>query len=301
MQSLRYKVKRLNKMYRIMKKGGIVGETGINPQANWVDDWFAAENIDENTVVISEPRYFLRNNSYVIMGEKRAVLFDTGSGKRDIKPLIRKITSLPLTVVTSHVHSDHLGNIGRFENYALADLPINRSHTYNNVFKPSLIMYADLSRPPKIPVSSWLSIEEPLDLGNRLLEIVHIPGHSADSIALFDKENRMIFMGDFLYEGNLVCLLGGSVYDYIESTRRLIELTAGQEIILPGHYTYPLSRELLFELEAGLAHIINGEVSGRRYTFSRKYRISNKLAFITSQHMINTARLKMGKANAYEN
>ena len=103
----------------------------------WFDDYYTVELIDADTVAIGEPRYFQQNYSYLILGESRAVLFDSGPGVRDIRPLVDAFTSLPVTHVPSHLHYDHLGNAGRFERLGLVSLPYLRERAPDDVLRPT--------------------------------------------------------------------------------------------------------------------------------------------------------------------
>ena len=92
-------------------------------RGHWFDDYFIVETLDAATFAIGEPRYYQLNYSYLIVGTKRAVLFDAGSGNRDIVPVVRSLTKLPVTVIPSHLHFDHVGALGRLDHTALVDLP----------------------------------------------------------------------------------------------------------------------------------------------------------------------------------
>ena len=57
---------------------------------------------------------------YLVVGDKKALLVDTGWGFSDFRPLIAEITLLPLIVVNSHGHSDHC-----FGNYYFDEVYLN--------------------------------------------------------------------------------------------------------------------------------------------------------------------------------
>jgi hydroxyacylglutathione hydrolase len=106
-----------------------------------VDDYFAVEDLGDGTYAIGEPRYYQQNYSYLIVGQTRAVLFDSGSGTRDISRVVADITKLPITVIVSHLHFDHLGGIGPFEHTAMIDLPETRADMSGALFKPGRYDY----------------------------------------------------------------------------------------------------------------------------------------------------------------
>ena len=84
-----------------------------------VDDYWAVQPIDADTTAIGEPRYYQQNYAYLIMGERRALLFDAGSGTRDnITHIVAGLTQLPVTVMPSHLHFDHTGGIKPFTSIA---------------------------------------------------------------------------------------------------------------------------------------------------------------------------------------
>src|ERR1700749_3399107 len=70
-------------------------------------DWFHVIRIDSDTYALSEPKYWQANVSYLLLGSRRALLFDTGPGIYDIGDVVRGLTALPVTVIPSHFHFEH--------------------------------------------------------------------------------------------------------------------------------------------------------------------------------------------------
>jgi hypothetical protein len=78
------------------------------------DPWFEVYKPASNVFAIYEPHQSEEVISYLIVGKKRALLFDTGMGISDIKKVTAELTTLPIIVLNSHTHNDHVGgNEGR--------------------------------------------------------------------------------------------------------------------------------------------------------------------------------------------
>jgi hydroxyacylglutathione hydrolase len=229
------------------------------------DGYFDVSRIDPVTFAIHEPRYWQRNVMYVLKGETRAILFDTGSGTRDIAWVADKVTKKPMTAVASHMHYDHIGSHASFASVAMIDLPETREQAdgegwYEPPISKSLYGFADGFR-----VTEWWKPGETIDLGGRRIEIVHIPGHSTDSIALVERETGYAFVGDLLYKGTLFANLPGSdVATYLASTRRLLNDYPEIRVVFGAHEEAMLKREDLVALEKSLSDILEKRVTGER-------------------------------------
>jgi hydroxyacylglutathione hydrolase len=190
------------------------------------DDYFVVETIDANTFAIGEPRYYQGNYSYLILGATRAVLFDAGTGTRDIVPIVRALTSLPVTVIPSHLHFDHVGALGRFDRTALLDTASLRSRIRDSrltLGRYEFLGFTDRLEPPTFRVDEWWAPDSTVDLGDRRLQVFSTPGHTPTSISLYDAARRQLFAGDFIYPGHLYAFLpGASRSAYLATTRRLL-------------------------------------------------------------------------------
>ncbi len=205
----------------------------------WFDDWFAIENISPGIHAIGEPRFHQINWNYLIEGRHTAVLFDTGPGVRDISEVARALTKRPLIALPSHLHFDHTGNLHCFQNIAMADLPVLRAcmrdgalHATDDLFRGFL--EGMVWKPVKI--SEWWPIGMRIDLGGRHLDLLHTPGHSPDSVSLFDREAKILFAADFVYPGPLYAQVpGANLADYLKTAEALLSQISDQTQIFCAH------------------------------------------------------------------
>ena len=203
----------------------------------WFDDYYTIHKIDERTFAIGETRYYQLNFNYLILGDSRAVIFDAGTGQRDIGAVVASLTDLPVTFIPSHLHYDHIGNDVVFDRTALVDLPHLRARAENSKLK--LTRFEHLGEVegyplPELTVSEWLAPNETIDLGGRSLKVLYTPGHTQDSISLLDEEAGYLFAGDFLYPGQLYGFLPNSnMGDYLQGAQT-IESVSGMNLRVFG-------------------------------------------------------------------
>lgn len=237
---------------------------GPRPGVIATDGYFDVSKIDPDTFAIHEPRYWQQNIAYVLKGEQRALLFDTGSGTRDIAFVADKVTKKPMTAVASHMHYDHIGSHASFKQVAMIDLPETRAATSDNWYSPPLSKsLGPLAR--GFYVTEWWKPGDVIDLGGRKIEVVHIPGHSSDSIALVDRAKGYAFVGDHFYGGTLLANLPGSdLAAYLQSTRKLLGDFPEIRMVYGAHGQGRMKRESLVALESALAAITEQRAQGQR-------------------------------------
>ena len=76
--------------------------------------WFKVYPVGDSVYAIYEPNNWQQVISYLIIGSEKALLFDTGMGLDSIKSVVKQLTSLPVTVINSHTHYDHIGGNADF-------------------------------------------------------------------------------------------------------------------------------------------------------------------------------------------
>ena len=88
--------------------------------------WFDVSNIAEAVWAIGELRQEQEVFSFLIEGNDRAILIDTGTGAADIAALAASLTNRPISLVNSHSHWDHIGGNWRFDDIAIHQLEADR-------------------------------------------------------------------------------------------------------------------------------------------------------------------------------
>jgi hydroxyacylglutathione hydrolase len=230
--------------YRIHGKDvSVLPKPTVSVAGRWFDDYFVIEAIDATTFAIGEPRYYWGNYSYLIIGDRKAILFDAGTGTRDIVPVVRSLTRMPVTVIPSHLHYDHVGALGRFETTALLDSPALRSRARNSwltLERYEFLGFIQDLAPPTFRVDEWWPANSAVDLGNRRIRVIPTPGHTPTSVSLYDEQRRQAFVGDFVYPGTLYALYpGASRRTYLATTRQLLALLDPQARIYTAHMADP--------------------------------------------------------------
>jgi glyoxylase-like metal-dependent hydrolase (beta-lactamase superfamily II) len=268
----------------------VTADTPALAAGRMIDDYWAVQQIDSDTYAIGEPRYYQSNYSYLILGQSRALLFDAGTGTRNMKAVVATLTTLPLTVIPSHLHFDHLGGIVAFGAVALPDLPSVRADYDGRRFMPGRYQYlgmADHLATPNVAVSEWLKPGAVIDLGGRSIELLATPGHTEDSVSLFDAARHQLFAGDFIYPTTLYAFLpGASRSHYAVTTHRLLERLPADTVLWTAHCCRageaPSAPWLgvgdLRDLATALAAIQGGQAHGSGF-FPRRYPVNAQMTF----------------------
>lgn len=230
------------------------------PRAAWsgyelvevVEDqgWFEVYKITDSIYGIYEMGQFEEVISYLILGEERALLFDTGLGVGDMASLVAGLTDLPVSVLNSHSHYDHIGGNYQFERiYGVAsDFTVGNAAGHANsevkefvgpgwVWKPmpNGVSYENYHTEP-FEISDIISDRDTIDLGGRVLSVYLVPGHAPDALVLIDKAARLMWTGDTFYPATLYAHLEGSdVEDYTKSAERLSIISSDVDFLLPSH------------------------------------------------------------------
>ncbi|WP_295796832.1 MBL fold metallo-hydrolase [Mucilaginibacter sp.] len=240
--------------------------------------WFKVYNVGHNTYAIDEPYNWEETIGYLILGKDKALLFDTGMGLDSISFVVKELTKLPVTVLNSHTHPDHIGGNSEFGHV----LAMNTNYTRNNSargyqhqevkweVRPASFCLSRLPRADTahysikpFKVSKFISDGYMIDLGSRKLQVIATPGHTPDAICLYDKQAGDFWCGDSFYEGPI--LLSGDSTDlkaYKKSINIMSHFAAMSKRVLPAHNLPIADPALVIKAAAVFNQIASGAQKG---------------------------------------
>ena len=220
--------------------------------------------ITDNTWVLS----FMGGSEYMYLleGDEKALLIDTGYGVGNLKEFVERLTDKPLLVANTHFHPDHSAGNGEFEEVMLAkgweiDAP--------SVSFPEQIPF-DISKLPHSDYKKTIVKDgDVIDLGNRKIEVFDVlPAHCNSSLFFYDEAAGMIFVGDEI-EAAQVNLFDNScnpnapydVKERIDNMKKNCERVKAlkPKYILPNHNGTPIADSYLDDFIG----LIDGIYSGK--------------------------------------
>jgi len=199
-----------------------------------------------------------RDSVFLIAGSRKAALIDTGMGRGDLAAFVRTLTRLPLVVLITHGHFDHVGKIKQF----------------TTVYYPQKDAHMNLPTYPDV-AEGTLPLEDGavFDLGGKTIETIEVPGHSPGSVVFLDREDRMLFSGDAVGSSFVWMHAIGSVpLDvYLESLKRLEKREKDFDGIYGGHYCQskymPLPPCYITDMRTAVEKVLSGEIAGEPYPY----------------------------------
>ena len=237
-------------------------------------DWFKVYVVGDRVYAIAEPFNFQEVISYLVLGSEKALLFDSGMGMASIKSVTEKITDLPVMVINSHTHYDHIGGNYEFDTILAMDTPYTINRATNGISHKRVAheLAEEALCLEKIPeldtlnykinpfsITTFIKDGSIIELGKRNLKIIAVPGHTPDAIALLDEENGYLWTGDTFYEAPIWLFDPETkLNDYHQSIKKLADLSSKLKKVFPAHNTPIAEPVRLVELVNAYEQIING-------------------------------------------
>jgi len=246
------------------------------------DPWFEVYKVAPDTYAIYEPHQSEETISYLILGEKQALLFDTGMGISDLKKLLAElpepripIIKAPTIVLNSHTHNDHVGDNWQFDTIYSMDTDFSRQNAQGSSadaqveIAPGEIcgqlprnFNSKSYRTKPWKITKYIHDGDTIDLGGRRIEILSTPGHTPDAITLFDRRGGLLFTGDTYYPAPIWLFRPETDMDaYAKSIARLAALAPQVKIVLGEHNVPVAPPSVLAALVTAFADFRAGKAS----------------------------------------
>lgn len=235
----------------------------MQPNLTTVFGTYRSWKLTDNTWIIN----FMdgSQNMYLLEGEEKALLVDTGWGAGNLRSYVETLTSKPVVVVNTHGHLDHSGGNGEWEQvWMLPGAKTDLSTLKDSPFDLTRLPF------PRYEICP-LADGQVMDLGGRPITFLDISAHSNGSVALLDPANGLLLVGDeiessqtLLYD---ICVAEERpAFDLEQRLRQhhknMLRLKGFQEqwkILLPAHNGAPIAPSYLDDYIGLAEHIFAGD------------------------------------------
>ena len=198
--------------------------------------------INENTWRIEDGGVRL----FLLAGGERALLIDSGMNLRNAREIASGLTSLPLSLLNTHADRDHIGSNEQFDEFCMhpAEEPLFRRSGLPGTVQP--VREGDV-----------------IDLGQRELSVIELPGHTPGSIGLYDEAAGIVFAGDMVSQSPIFFIAGErNEDDFIASMDKILSL--GAERIYGCHGPMLNSRDTVEKLKKAAALFRDGKLEPKQ-------------------------------------
>ncbi len=244
-----------------------------------MSDWFTIDRIDADTYIISEYRHWEETHCYLLNGNKRSLLIDTGLGICNISEEVKKLTDKPVTAIATHIHWDHIGGHKYYPDFYAHEEEVDwlagGFPLSMDTIRAMVVDRCDL--PDGYDVSTYeffqgtptriLHDHDTIDLGGRVIEILHTPGHSPGHMCFWEKNRGYLFTGDLVYKDTLFAYYPSTdPQAYLTSLEKVAALPAKR--VFPAHHSLDIHPEILVRMRDAFRHInVEGKLHHGSGTF----------------------------------
>ena len=244
-----------------------------------MNDWFTINEIDKDTYVISEYRHWEETHCYLLNGTKRSLLIDTGLGICNISEVISELTDKPVTAIATHIHWDHIGGHKYYPDFYAHEAELDwlnggfpqpletiKEYVVDRCELPTDFQINEYKffqgKPTKI-----LHGGEHIDLGGRMVAVIHTPGHAPGHMRFWEANTGYLFTGDLVYKDTLTAWFPSTdPKAYLKSLETVSELPAKR--VFPAHHSLDIQPELLTRMRKAFRELkANGKLHHGSGTF----------------------------------
>lgn len=229
-------------------------------------NWFTTERIDADTWSISEYRHWEEPHSYLLKGRESSLLIDTGLGICNIYDEVKRLTDQPVAAAATHIHWDHIGGHRYFPQFYAHEAELDwlsggfpltmeqiRGFVTERCDLPDGFCIDGYTlfqgRPSRV-----LRDGDQIDLGGRVVQVLHTPGHSPGHMCFWEAGRGYLFTGDLVYQGTLFAYYPSTDPEaYLASMERIAALPVKR--VLPAHHSLRIQPSIIQEITAAFRQL----------------------------------------------
>ena len=203
---------------------------------------------------------------YLLAGEKEAALIDGGMGQIPLDRIVRELTDLPVKMLLTHGHIDHIGAASMFEEVYMHDADRDTYQEHVTVVRER---YEGDFPPPAKHIRS-MKEGDLFDLGGRTLQVIETPGHTSGSVCILDMERKELYTGDTCCKAHVLLNMKfcETLECYYGSLKKLKSRRAEYSVTWPGHHARPVEPEIVDQFMEGAESILDGSAELRTIVHS---------------------------------
>ena len=182
---------------------------------------------------------------YLLAGAEKALLIDTGMTLKNAREIAEGLTDKPVELACTHGDPDHIAGNAAFPRFYMHPAEERNYRAFGGAGEIVPVREGDV-----------------LELGDRTLEVIELPGHTPGSIALLDRSRRALISGDPIQTGGI--FMFGPERDlkqYYASLRKIQKRSGEFDEIWPAHGAFPVEPSQIGKLIAGTERVLTGQAT----------------------------------------
>lgn len=232
----------------------------------WYND-IKVKKLSNTTYRMTNPT---REHMFLIVGKEKAALIDTGGGYGDLPGILKSLTDLPIILLNTHGHPDHIGGNGFFHEAFMneKDLDLVEGSVswkarkgFMAMVRPDLSGEFDEISHVTLPEGfKWRNIDpgQEFDLGGLIIKAIETPGHTEGSFCFLDTREQVLYTGDLLAQKTVMIAKGAtSLVRFMETLRNLQEMLPGFNALRGSHGQGEVPKECVWNLLSLCIDILN--------------------------------------------
>lgn len=184
---------------------------------------------------------------FLLVGDEKAALIDSGFSVPNALELAKGLTTKPIILINTHGDMDHTSGTGAFSEIHMHNADYTGCKVSEKYSQTALVEIND---------------GDVIDLGNRQLKAIHIPGHTRGSVAFLDKSKRVLYAGDTVQKGHIFMFGPHRCPEIFEaSLDKLIEIKDSYDAIYASHDEFCLPSDYVEKVKEAWKMVKEGKIA----------------------------------------